>query len=264
MRRLIVNADDFGLSPGVNRGIIRAHREGIVTSSTLMVNLPGAAEAARMAAGCPELGVGIHLNLTYGPPVLPPERVPSLVDDQGRFRRPWGGPGEALSGKLSRWSQAVELDQLEMELRAQIHRAGELGLSPSHLDGHHHVETTLPVLEVVARLALEHRLPVRSLFPRTRQYLRSAGVPTPEFCWGRYIQPPERRRRSNPYVRTLPFLPWQLSEFFCHPGECDDELRAASGYIWQREVELKWLTSERLRELFALENIQLVSYRALR
>ena len=87
MRGLIVNADDFGLSPGVSRGILRAHWEGIVTSTTFMVNFPWAAEMAGLLRRAPRLGVGLHLNLTTGAPVLPPAEVPSLVGPDGRFGR---------------------------------------------------------------------------------------------------------------------------------------------------------------------------------
>ena len=84
---LIVNADDFNLTEGVSRGILEAHRRGIVTSTTVMVNLPGLEQSRSLARQAPRLGVGLHLNLTFGPPVLPAREVPSLVDDSSRFNR---------------------------------------------------------------------------------------------------------------------------------------------------------------------------------
>ena len=90
-RMLIVNADDFNRSPGVSRGIVEAHEKGIVTSTTVMVNLPGLRASLDLLRGYPRLGVGLHVNLTFGSPVVPAEQVPSLVDAEGRF---WSDPAE--------------------------------------------------------------------------------------------------------------------------------------------------------------------------
>src|SRR5687767_6392407 len=85
MKRLIINADDFGRTPGINRGVVEAHERGVVTSATMMVNYAPAAEAAALARQKPSLGVGLHVALTGGPPALPPQQIPSLVDFQGRL-----------------------------------------------------------------------------------------------------------------------------------------------------------------------------------
>src|SRR5947208_5965181 len=124
---LIVNADDFGRSAGVNLGIVRAHREGIVTSTTLMTNAPGTAHAGTLAATTPRLAVGVHLVLTYAKPLLNPSRVRSLVRDDGSFWR----PSELLARPIDR-REAL------MEYRAQFARARELiGREPTHIDTHH-------------------------------------------------------------------------------------------------------------------------------
>src|SRR5688572_31067184 len=87
VKRLIVNADDLGRSPGIDRGIVRAHERGIVTSTTLMANAPGAERAAALARECPSLDVGVHLVLTYARPLTDPRRIPSLVEPDGSFPR---------------------------------------------------------------------------------------------------------------------------------------------------------------------------------
>ncbi len=107
--RLIVNADDFGYTPGVTRGIVRAHREGIVTSTTMMANAPDTESAARAARSTRSLDVGVHLVFTYGRPLTPPEKVPSLITADGTFPR----VGELMrSGKPS-------AEQALAEARAQ-------------------------------------------------------------------------------------------------------------------------------------------------
>src|SRR5579859_4625753 len=125
MKRLIVNADDFGRTLGVNAGVLRAHRDGIVTATTLLVNAPGTADAARIARATPSLDVGVHLTLTYGRPVSDPAAVPSLVEPDGSFPR---APGAFLG------SDRADPDDAIVEYRAQFVRARALiGRSPTHL-----------------------------------------------------------------------------------------------------------------------------------
>ncbi len=112
MKRLIVNADDFGRSAGVDRGIMRAHREGIVTSTTFMANAPGAEIAAALARATPTLDVGVHLVLSYARPLTDPARIPSLVRADGTF----GRPSQLLTRDLDR-------DEALIEYRAQFARA---------------------------------------------------------------------------------------------------------------------------------------------
>ncbi|HLN62643.1 MAG TPA: ChbG/HpnK family deacetylase, partial [Symbiobacteriaceae bacterium] len=129
-RCLIVNADDFGLSESVSRGIIAAHRQGILTSTTFMTNFPWAPEMAPMLAEAPSLGVGVHLNLTTGEPVLAPEQVPTLVDGRGRFVK-------SMLHLLTR----VEMSQVRAEWSAQVEKGIQLlGRLPTHLDTHRYLQ----------------------------------------------------------------------------------------------------------------------------
>jgi predicted glycoside hydrolase/deacetylase ChbG (UPF0249 family) len=130
--RLIVNADDFGMSRGITDGIILAHRYGFVRSTSLMVNMPAAEYAVSRAAAVPQLSIGVHLNITAGRPVLPSEKVPSLVDATGRFH------GAAkMSRKLWQWRAARS--EIEAEFRAQIQWMKERGVAPTHADSHQHM-----------------------------------------------------------------------------------------------------------------------------
>ena len=145
-RLLIVNADDFGISEGVNRGIVDAHERGILTSTTLMANMPAFEHAVEMWREHPTLGVGVHLNLTSGNPVLPPDRIPALVSQSGRLL-PIGTVLRLLT--LDR----IPLDQVQAEFAAQIEQAIAAGLAPTHLDSHHHVHMHPRLHLTVIRLA---------------------------------------------------------------------------------------------------------------
>jgi predicted glycoside hydrolase/deacetylase ChbG (UPF0249 family) len=153
---LIVNSDDFGISENVSRGIIEAHQKGIVTSTSTMVNLPAAAWAINAAhEQAPKLGLGLHLVLSYGKPITPAEKVPSLVKEDGCFPQDYAG----LMAQLPLYKTA----DLETELRAQFARFVELaGHKPDHIDSHHRGAYVHPdAFEVMMSLCEEHGLPLR-------------------------------------------------------------------------------------------------------
>ena len=147
MKELILNADDFGLTEGVNDGIIRAHREGVLTSTTLMANGLAFDHAVECARANPNLGVGCHLVLAGGVPVAPPEEIPSLVDGSGRMPR-------SLPAFVVRVSVgAVRAKDMEREFRAQIGKIRSAGIEPTHLDTHKHTHAHPRVMEVLAQVA---------------------------------------------------------------------------------------------------------------
>jgi chitin disaccharide deacetylase len=147
IRQLIVNADDFGLTERVSRGILDAHRAGIVTSATIMANGRAFDITVCLSRRAPQLGIGVHLNLTEGAPVSPPWRIPTLVN---RERRLHLSPGRLLRGILTRH---VDLAEAEIELRAQLEKVCRAGIAPTHLDAHKHVHILPGVSEIVIRLA---------------------------------------------------------------------------------------------------------------
>ncbi|MBI4013402.1 MAG: ChbG/HpnK family deacetylase [Candidatus Rokubacteria bacterium] len=224
-RLLLVNADDFGLTAGVSRGILEAHRRGIVSSTTALVNLPAEAALDAEAAGLRSLGLGLHVNLSWGAPLSPVSAVASLVDESGRFSR-----------DLRRLEERAEPDHVRRELEAQLEAfARRFGRPPTHLDSHHHVHRLTGVAEIVLDVALAARLPLRSQDPGFREGLRRRGARTPDhFLGGDSVEPYWTAARL---LDTLAGLPVGVTELMCHPGRYDEAL-AYSRYGKQRETEL--------------------------
>lgn len=244
-RHLIVNADDFGLAVGVSAGILAAHRAGIVTSTTAIVNreIPRAQVRAALDSG---IGVGLHVNLTLGSPIT---RGSSLVDAAGRFIR---DPRRAAA--------RAETQDVEGEIEAQIDRfAAMFGRPPTHLDSHHHVGLYPPVREIVLRWAAHLGVPVRSQSPTARCMARCAGLATPDHFFGESGPGPYWTPQRT--VAHLKRLPPGVSEFMTHPGFCDDDL-AYSRYGRQRETELVGLGAA-ARVVAAALGIVLCDFRRL-
>lgn len=290
MKQLIVNADDFGLTVQVSRGILDAYQQGIVTSTTLIANGEAFKAAVAMSRLAPDLGVGVHLNLSEGRPVSPPSAISSLVDARGRLR--WT-PGRLWKAILKR---QVSLAEIEAELRAQTAKICRAGISPTHLDGHKHVHVLPGITGIVIRLAQEFGIPsVRcpveehpGLWPffqtvhglragALKQYLVARGVS----AFARHFR---QKLQSTGFQYPVHFyglsetgfldtgaaqevlrrLPDGLSELMCHPGYLDPELvETGTRLLGQREVEIRALTATGLRKLAVDQGIQFVSYREL-
>lgn len=245
-RRLIVNADDLGRTPGVNAGVAAAHQRGIVTSATLMVNYPAAAEVPRLAAESPRLGIGLHVQLTGGRPLLPRERIPGLVDADGRLPpRP-----EALAN--------ADAGEIAAEARAQLTRfRALLGRDPTHFDSHHHAHRMPVVFAALMALALESSHPLRLAEPAQHEPLRAAGIATSDcFAEGFF----DEGATLEGLLGILEGLPSGTTELMCHPAIVDDELRSTSGYALPRARELQILTSEAARRAVEDAHIQLVHF----
>ena len=257
--RLIVTADDFGISPGVNRGVVESHRQGLTTSASLMSNLPCAGDAVARWRDCPGLGLGLHLTLTTGRPVCQPDRVPTLVGPDGAFH--------PLSAWLPRAAtRRLAPDDLRREIDAQIERALQMGAGLDHLDSHHHVHA-LPLVGRHALAAARRygvgaiRAPVEAPRAAAPGDLARALVVSAAARWlrgaareaGLYTSPgfaglslgygfgPER------LARHLETLPDGVTELMVHPGHPDDELARLTGYVAGRERELAALVSPQSR-----------------
>ena len=251
MKRLIVNADDFGRSAGVDRGIIRAHREGIVTSTTFMANAPGAEIAAALARATPTLDVGVHLVLSYARPLTDPARIPSLVRADGTF----GRPSQLLTRDLDR-------DEALIEYRAQFARARELiGHAPSHIDTHHWVHDHPALSWAVCELAIETGAAARTHTPRQRDEYRAKGVRTTDH-FVREFQHPGHIEVAD-LVAVIARLEDGVTELMCHPGEPDPELLASSAYARERPIELATLTDPRVRAALERDHVALTTFAAL-
>lgn len=280
VRQLVVNADDLGLTVGVNDGIFDAHDHGVLTSASLMVAAPAAADAIRRLAARPSLGVGVHLTLVDGRPVLPASRIPTLVEGDGRLRQSWRSfVTDCLRGRVS-------LVEAERELGAQIERALEAGVSPTHLDSHQHVHAYPPLFAIVARLAIRHGISVvrvpyergawlprarsRAVFRQTwqnavmwrwasRNYrlAASVGLRTPQLI-GRVHTGALSAADLPPLIgRTQP----GVTELMVHPGYLDADLRAAHTRLLEsRRRELDLLCRPQTRALLHSERIDLVRH----
>lgn len=248
-KRLIVNADDFGRTAGINRGILAAHAKGIVTSTTMMVNYPAAVEAAQMAGEYTQLGLGLHLALTGGAPTLPAERVRTLVDGEGRLpARPDGLAGADPAEVLA-------------EARAQLARFRALvGRDPTHFDSHHHSHRVEAVFEALMTLAWETGLPVRNGGHGMRDRLRKEGVPTTDrFVEGFYGEGATLAH----LLQIIDAVEPGTTELMCHPAYVDEELRAGSSYADVRADELAALTHRDARQAVQASGIKLVTFRDL-
>jgi predicted glycoside hydrolase/deacetylase ChbG (UPF0249 family) len=254
VKRLIVNADDFGRAGGVNAGVLRAHREGIVTAATLMVSAPAADGAARIARATALLDVGVHLTLTYGRPVSDPATVPSLVEPNGSFPR----EPAAFFG-----TRRADHDEALTEFRAQFARARDLiGRAPTHLDSHHWLHDE-PALEwAIAALARETGTAVRPHDVGQRDRLRAAGIATVDH-YRRDFQ-----HEGHVDVATLEWILADLrdgvTELGCHPGEPDPDLERTSTYAALRAAELATLTDPHAKAAIARNGVTLSDYTALR
>ncbi|MHB1390243.1 MAG: carbohydrate deacetylase [Thermoleophilia bacterium] len=240
-KRLIINADDFGLTAGINRAVIECFQRGAVTSTTLMVNAGAARDAAALAATNRGLGVGLHLNLTAGAPTLPPEKVTSLVGANGKF------PG--LQQMLVRLTLGrARTGELEAEVLAQIERCRELGVEPTHVDSHHHLHAHPRLRGILAwacrragiKKARGYRMAMRS--PKAAAIRLASLIPvggdallTPNRFSG--IEAMGDRDMATALAAELSSTRGVL-EFMCHPGHADADLASVSTYSDQRQVEL--------------------------
>ncbi|MEH7415015.1 chitin disaccharide deacetylase [Neobacillus drentensis] len=233
MIKLIVNADDFGFSPGVNYGIIHAHLHGIVNSTTMMMNMAGTNHAIDLAKDHSNLRVGIHLVLTCGKPLL--EDVPSLMDQNGQFR------------SLSHLNlDKISLDDVEREWTAQIERFISTGLKPDHLDSHHHVHTKKELQPVVKNLSQKYGLPVRKNGTVGIDGVKSFSDLALFDFYGDGV-------KEDYFLNLASRVEvGKTVEIMCHPAFIDEQLLMGSSYTFQRVLELDLLTSVQLDETIIL------------
>ncbi len=214
-----------------------------------MVAYPAAAGAAAEMAAHPDLGVGLHVALTGGPPVLPAERLPSLVDADGRLpRRP-----EGLGG--------ADPAEVMAEVRAQFDRFRRLtGRLPTHLDGHHHSHRVPAVLDAVLAVAGEHGLPVRDAGAGMRPRLEAAGIATTDRFVDRFYGD---EVRLEVLLEIVAGLAPGTTEVMCHPGRVDEDLAAGSTYTVDREREIELLTHPQVLAAVRRQGIRLAHFGAL-
>lgn len=245
MKKLIVNADDFGLTSGVIDGIVQAHQSGIVTSTTLLINSPHLQEALAKLKAVPTLDLGIHLNITWGNPVCEPSKVKTLIDNQGRFIR-------------RSTFEEINSEEVRAEWQAQIHKAKSLNLSLSHLDTHHHTHMHPVFLDILAEIAAEEKLAVRSQEEWVRDYLRANSIPTTDHFIGDFYG--EGKTSPDHLQNLLRFIPQGTVEVCCHPAVVDAELMKTSSYNKPRGSELAALTLPELKDWLNQNEIVLSTF----
>lgn len=282
-----MNADDYGLTEGVNRAILDGHRNGIITSTTLMANGMAFDSAVSATSATPELSIGVHLNLTQGRPVSSASHIPSIVTSNGSF---YPGPGmlarQVLRGK-------AKLKDIETELRNQIQKIASAGIRITHLDGHKHIHLLPSIFDVVLKLACDYGIrcvrcpvepaasalgPLRSgrhgLPNMAKQYLlaralselaacqagkvRNAGLFLPDHFYGLsqtgFLD-------AALLEQILLALPEGTSEIMCHPGYVDEALLGMRTRLHgERETELEALTNAQILQLVDELAIELIPY----
>jgi len=287
LKNLIVNADDLGWTEGVNRGILEAFHHGIVTSTSLLANGAAFAGGVEAALSAPGLGVGVHLNLSDGPPIADREIVTSLLNDDGNFT---GGPESLL---LRRARGGLVLAEVETEWDAQIQKVRDAGIAPTHLDGHKHVHMLPGLFEIALRLAKRHgvgaiRVSLETSSLRTalssgakqnarvvmkqgvqarglkllardaREQADRAGISTADYFCG-IAQTGELTREG--VEQLVKILPDGTTELMCHPGYVDAALRKTPTRLRDsRQSELEILTDTGIRNLVASLGIRLIDY----
>jgi chitin disaccharide deacetylase len=274
-RQLIINADDFGLTPGVTEGILYGAKAGCVSSTTVMVNQFMHLKLSFDPTTAKQLGMGVHLNLTSGKPILPAEDLSTLVVPEGNFR-----------GKdfIYHHADVVNLVQVEKEWRAQV-----IGFlikfgQPDHIDSHHHIHLLPQLFPIFLQIAGEMRIPIRfpilmdglDGFPYQPNYsgmpeeisqevinedlkiLEQSGVRFPDYFIDDFITP--NIDQPDVLMEFFHHLPEGVTEMMCHPGYLDDLLYQMSTFTQIRVDQLKALTAPQLRGILEHEQIDLIGF----
>jgi predicted glycoside hydrolase/deacetylase ChbG (UPF0249 family) len=277
-KKVIINADDFGLCEGVNEGILKAHLEGVVTSATLMVNMAGAEDAVRMAYSHPSLGVGVHLSLTEGKALTPVNQIPALVNAEGAF---------LYSPEKLAFLSLVHSDvrkAVYTELQAQVQWVIDRGIKPTHLDSHKHFHCFPPLYSMVCRIAEQFQ--IRAIrWPFEPKAVSFHPWPTADKAGQRRARVLRvltriNRLQNSLYIRTqalfgiahtgnidFSFLGAvclynikDVVEIMTHPGFPAGLNHGRTRLIEQREKELQALCDIRTINLFRDKGIQLTHY----
>ena len=284
VKRLIINADDFGMTGSVNLAVLRGFREGVLTSATIMVNGTAYREAVSIARENPNLGVGVHLNILRGRPVLPPERIPSLVGHDGLFLR-------STALLLRRFLRGrLNPREITEEFSAQIGTALADSVPVSHIDSEKHLHTLFigPAIEAALRNGIRkirlsrerapfsprgllnkrfyNSLIIRACAGRARKLLAARGIFYPDYFFGIQCS---GEMLPDCLVCLIAALPEGTSEIMTHPGRARCELDALRSEFGRYDIstrcedELDALLSPEVRDAIRRGGITLVSYRDL-
>ena len=241
MTKLIINADDFGYCEAVNYGIISAHKNGIVSSTTMMANMPGVEHAISLLKEHKTLSCGVHLTLSCGKPLL--TNLNTIVDDNGNFYR--GITNDIL--------KSMDLDEIYNEFCAQIERVIDFGIEICHLDSHHHVHTLTGLKPVIEKILDKYTLPIRGGFEYSMEYKKTVKL----------IDSFYKENVSEDYlIKILKEIQgYDVVDMMCHPAFLDDFILNSTSYAIDRTKEYKILTSGKIKKALEENNIIISNYK---
>lgn len=243
IKKLIVNADDFGITEGASIGIIHSHVDGILTSTTCMMNMPFAPFALNLAKDYPNLGVGIHLVLTVGKPLV--EGAKSFTSENGDFKRP--------NEYTSRHPKA-DSEELYKEWKAQLELFIQTaGKKPTHIDSHHHVHLLPGHIEVAKKLASEYDIPLRQRDQVDERYE-----------YARCLDHMYDELVTVEFMKSELDCDQEIVEYMCHPAYIDQRLYDMSSYCLPRMKELVLIRSNEMKDFITENNIELINYSNLK
>lgn len=259
MTKLIINSDDFGYSNGINQGIIKSHQQGVLTSTTLMANQAGFTEAVSLSQKNPQLGIGVHLTLTHGYPLL--KNLTSLVDQEGRFisRR------SVLENPLQ-----IDLEELYEEWKAQIIKVKEAGINITHLDSHHYMHSMGKNYQVAEQLAKEFDVPIRNSH-EVKEKLTNPDIAPVEAFWNLFNYP-EMKDMTLPYADVKEklfaiiekdlqhYAQFGLVEGVSHPGFVDEDIYFNSSFNLARMREISILCDPDFKARLIVMGYDLINY----
>lgn len=266
MKRLIINSDDYGRTPDISRGIRESHLQGVVTSTTCMMNIPTtAADIAAALQETPQLGMGVHLVLTMGRPLVKRDVGSSLTDDQGNFFK--------YAPLLERVA-SLKIEEVKEEWRAQIEAfVRAAGRKPTHLDSHHHSSYfSAELFRAMLELATEYDCAIRFPFgDEVSRELEETNRHVPALMEKFHLRHPDRfvvdfydeGATYEDLLTIINNLPDGTSEIMCHPGHVDSAFANESVYNRQRERELQILTDPSTKEAIQANGIELITFAEL-
>ncbi len=275
-RYLIVNADDFGISESISKGIIFSHTYGAVSSTTAITNGSYFEKGAELAKECPDLGIGVHLNLDEEVPVLPASEIPSIVNDTGRFYSRWEIIFRVLRGSAS-------LNHIKAEWRAQIQRCLDMNIEPTHLDSHGHIYHLPRLQSLVGQLATEFKIrAVRrttvkfgSLLKHPQSFLKAS------LLWGcgklfdrqkdltslHHISSigleESGRVTYKILIQNIRSLQPGITEIMLHPGFTGEDNQPYRDWDYRWEAELQAVVDSRVLDELKSSKIVLVNHRQI-
>ena len=237
--KVIINADDFGFSEGVNYGILKAHMDGVVTSTTIMANMPGFDHAVALAKQHPTLRIGVHLNITCGKPLRSTHTT--MTNKEGYF----------MHGKEHKYDK----QEVYEELCAQIDKVLAAGITIDHFDSHHHIHTEQHFQDIIEKILRKYPYPIRGGFAYKNEYPYQSILCTEFYDTGVDMKQ---------FKKALAKLqPGNIYDIMCHPAYIDYDLVAYSSYRMQRVNEVHILCSKELQDEIASLPIELVTYNCI-